>query len=34
MFMILVWEALEAPGSLEKVREVGQQAGGGGGLSC
>ena len=30
MFMILVWEALEAPGSLEKVREVGQQAGGGG----
>jgi len=24
MFIMLVWEALEAPGGLEKVREVGQ----------
>ncbi len=30
MFRILVWEALEAPGGLEKVREVGQQGVGGG----
>jgi len=30
MFIMLVWEALEAPGGLEKVREVGQQGVGGG----
>ncbi len=32
MFIMLVWEALEAPGGLEKVREVGQQGVGGGGI--
>jgi len=29
MFIILVWEAQEAPNGLEKVREVGQQGVGG-----